>query len=146
MVIEETKTTKRIRIIQCILFLFEIILLTLPYIGGMIDGKYRYFTCIDLIFGNTENQMPLVIRLASVVFLIIPIVGFFAASFDKTRNIKNIIGIAGSGIGVCAIVIMIGGEALALGSMLSLLLYLITFFVSMLGVFSRILPNNSTGK
>lgn len=146
MVIEETKTIKRIRIIQCILFLFEIILLTLPYIGGMIDGKYRYFTCIDLLFGNTENQMPMVIRLASVVFLIIPIVGFLAASFDKTRNIKNIIGIAGSGIGVCAIVIMIGGEALALGSMLSLLLYLIIFFVSMLGVFSRILPNKTSSK
>lgn len=50
MVIPENKTTKKLRIALCIGFLFEIFLLSFKYIEAFSDGKYKFFTGLDLIF------------------------------------------------------------------------------------------------
>ncbi len=109
----------------------------------------KYYTAIDLflevttIIDDPQQQGALsTVAWSSAIFFVIPIVGFFFAALDKSRNLKNIAGIVCSIAGVMAIVFIVGPSYLSIGSLGALLLYLATFLVSIFGVFARYLVNS----
>lgn len=132
------KITKRLRLSNCAIYLFEIFLLTEPFFVMDLtgDGKPDSWSIVYLTYTGISLGF---LKLATILILIgvIPIVGFFFFSFDKTRNIKNIYGIITSAIAVFLITSMIPAEALGFGAVLALLFYLPIVFLSVMGMFAR---------
>lgn len=141
-------TTKKLRIALCVLFILILFTNSLPYIYGLnAEGQIAYFTPIDLLLyinATTDNtqladglQSLQTVAVSYIVFFIIPIVGFLFAALDKQRNLKNAAGILCSIAGVLAVIYLVGPQFLCIGSLLAMLLYLVTLFLSVLGVFAR---------
>lgn len=109
-------------------------------------NELKYYTAFDLflevttIIDNPQEQSALsTVAWSSAIFFVIPVIGFFFAALDKARNLKNIAGLLCSISGVIAIVFIVGPSYLSIGSLGALLLYLVTFIVSMFGIFARYL-------
>lgn len=108
-------------------------------------NELDYYTAIDLflevttiIEDNPQEQSALsTVAWSAALFFVIPLIGFFFAALDKARNLKNVAGILCSIAGVMAIVFIVGPSYLSIGSLGALLLYLVTFLVSMFGIFAR---------
>lgn len=147
--IPENKTRKRLRLTLCTLYLIQIFLCTMPYIqGNSSDGKFYAYTVFDMILfwgGNIPDTAAgsafQTYILFMPVFFIIPIVGFFFCALDKERNMKNIASIVCCLLGVLSILIILG-YSLSLGSMISLLLYLVICFLTTMSMFARITDNS----
>ncbi|MGN1050815.1 MAG: hypothetical protein ACI4QE_00795 [Acutalibacteraceae bacterium] len=149
MKVPERKTSKVLRITNAVLYLVELYLLTCSYVGEVIDGENKYFTAFDLIIGMAGSGMGDKYRnlaVLSSVFLIFPVIGFFIFIFDRERNIKNIYGIVSSIIEVVCICFLIGPQYLQPGSMAAMFIYLVIFFLSMLGIFSRFVSEDDKNK
>lgn len=147
----ENKTTKRIRVVQIIVFLIQIFLTSQPYVWGgafYSDYKKSTFTVLDMISnigastGNAETEGILTsIGLCFILFLVIPIVALGFQLFDRQYNLKNVVGIICSFAGVLCILYFIGAQYLCFGSMIALLLYLFSAFMSVMGIFARYLKS-----
>lgn len=144
------KTTKKLRIALIVFFLFILFANSLPFIyGSNANNELQYFTPVDMILfitaytddaTMTESVRALQTAGASyLTFFIIPIIGFLFAAFDKERNLKNVVGIICSISGVLAIIYLVGPQFLCIGSLIVLFLYLVTFMLSIYGMFARYL-------
>lgn len=137
----ENRATKKIRVAQIVLFLIQIFLTTFPYYWkGEFEleskSSYTALELISYIGGSDETtQMGMV----CLIFLIIPIVAVGFQIFDRSYNLKNIVGLICSGLGVISITYLIGPAYIAYGAVFALLLYLVTFFLSVMGIFARYL-------
>lgn len=150
----QNKTTKRIRIAQIVFFLIQIYLTSTPFIwGGAIlpDYKQSTFTVLDMISfigsttGNAQAESALTkLGFMFILFVIIPVVALGFQLFDRNYNLKNIAGLICSFAGIMLIVFFIGGANICIGAMLALLLYLLTFFMSVMGIFARFLNQKNT--
>ncbi len=148
----QNKSTKRIRVVQIILFLIQIFLTTEPYVwGGAILPQYKRstLTVLDMISnigastGNAETEQMLnVLGLCYALFLVIPIIALGFQLFDREYNLKNIASIVCSAAGIICILLFVGGRYLCLGSLIALLLYLVSAFMSVMGIFARYLKTN----
>lgn len=144
MKLEPTKQSKRLRVALCVFFLIHIYLCSIPFvlIYNEETNESLSYTVIDLLLmfriGNAAELARL--SMLSAIFIIIPAAGFFFAAFDKQRGLKFGVGIACSILGATVVTILIGPAMLSIGSLLALLLYIITLFLSVLGLFSRNLP------
>ena len=137
----ENKATKKIRVAQIILFLIQIFLTTTPYIWKgwfEMDNKSSYtpLELITYIGGSDETTQ---IGLICLVFMLIPIIAVGFQIFDRSYNLKNIVGLICSGLGVISITYIIGPRYIAYGAVFALLLYLVSFFLSVMGIFARYL-------
>lgn len=134
---EESKISRRLR--RTLIFLFTMLTLCLSMPFGAVtimkDGNSLDFesTGIDLIFSVKLTGDLGASVLLFTLFLIIPVVGFFAACFDIKGNVKNIIAILGSAIGITALTFLIGAR-IRIGGLLSMLLYLCTFVVGVMSL------------
>lgn len=145
----QNKTTKRIRVLQIIVFLVQIFLTSQPFVwGGAFYTQYAKstFTVLDMIAyigattGNAKTEGMLTsVGLCYIVFLVIPVVALGFQLFDREYNIKNVVGIICSALGVICILYFVGAKYLCFGSMISLLLYLFSAFMSVMGIFARYL-------
>lgn len=143
--IPENKTRKRLRIAQCIFYLIEIFLCTMPFIQGVgSDGRlysYSVFDLIGYIGGNAPETAEGAAFLNYVLFtpivVIIPIIGFFFCALDKQRNLKNFVSILCCLAGVI-VILLFAGAALSLGSLLALLIYLLISFLTTMAMFARL--------
>ncbi|MCH5303626.1 MAG: hypothetical protein J1E41_02070 [Ruminococcus sp.] len=145
----QNKSTKRIRVVQIVLFIIQIFLTSEPYVwGGAILTQYKTssFTVLDMITnigastGNAESDQILsVMGICYTLFLIIPIIALGFQLFDREYNLKNVVGIICSFAGVICIMLFVGGNFLCLGSLIALLLYLVSAFMSVMGIFARYL-------
>lgn len=82
------------------------------------------------------------IGLCYILFLVIPVVAVAFQIFDREYNLKNIVGIICSFAGVLAIIYLVGPQYLCFASMISLLLYLFSAFMSVMGIFARFLKTD----
>lgn len=144
--IAENKTRKKLRITLCILYLFEIVLCTMPYIQyidpdtGVLSSlsvfdmiSYLGASFSDAALGKSLTQAALFM----IVLIIIPIVGFFFCALDKERNLKNVVSLICCLLGVISILFVVTGSTISLGSMLGLLLYLLICFLTTFSIFAR---------
>lgn len=151
--IEENKTRKRLRITQCVLFLVQIFLCSFPFINGTAsDGYFYSYSVLDIIsflggeIPNTASGDAFKQAIPYfLIFLIIPIIGFFFCLFDKYRNLKNIVSIVCSAAGVVSILFIVS-YLLSIGSLVALLLYILICFISTIALFARITSDESTQK
>ncbi len=143
--LDENKTTKRLRVAQCVLYLLQIFFCTFPYIQGISsDNQFYSYTVFDMLsfMGGTfpsssggdalQKALPYFL-----IFLVIPIIGFFFCLFDKYRNLKNIVSIFCCLAGVLSILLIVG-YLISLGSLISLLLYMVICFITTMAMFARI--------
>jgi len=137
----ENSATKKIRVAQIVLFLIQIFLTTTPYIwAGRFEletkSSYTPFELVTYIGGSDETTQ---IGLICSIFLIIPIIALGFQIFDRQYNLKNVVGLICSFLGVFAITYIIGPAYICYGGIFALLLYLVTFFLSVMGIFARYL-------
>ena len=144
----QNKSTKRIRVAQIIFFLIEIFLTSFPFVwGGVISEKsvsaYTVLDIISFIGANTGNadkdSMLNTLGLCYTLFLIIPVIAVGFQIFDREYNLKNIAGLLCSAIGITLIIYFVGPQYICIGSVVALIVYLITFFMSFMGMIARCL-------
>ncbi len=132
---KESKKTKPLRIGLCVLFLIEIILLSMPYLA-MVDNTGNYYskTMLELILSmNTADMKWVKLGIVAILYALIPIIGFLFASFDKSSCVKCTVGCLCAFAGIFSITFIIVPQfsgTLAFGAMLAMLIYLIIFAVS----------------
>lgn len=147
----QNKATKKIRIVKIIFFLILIVLTTFPFWSeiAIVEGglSYSFLSAMDgmyLILSHGSNTGALQFGLISLIFFLFPLIAVGFEIFDFYYNLKNIVGFVCSAAGIIAIVYLVGPSFLALGSLLSLLIYLFTAFMSVMGMFARALKVENT--
>lgn len=142
--IAENSTRKKLRITLCILYLFEIVLCTMPYFQystpDNILHSYSVFDMMSLwgsnVFSSEQGISAAQFSLFMPLLIIIPVVGFFFCALDKQRNLKNIASLICCLLGVISILTMVS-YTISLGSMVALLLYLLICFLTTISIFAR---------
>ncbi len=142
--VAENKTRKRLRIALCVLYIFEIVLCTLPYFQYVdAENVIHSYSVLDImsiwgtdVFGSAEAQSAAQFSLFAPILFIIPIIGFFFCALDKERNLKNIASILCCLLGVISILVIVSGT-ISLGSVMALLLYLLICFLTTISIFAR---------
>lgn len=146
--IAENKTRKGLRITLCILYLVQLMLCTFPYMQGEAsDGNFYAYTVFDML-SYLGGDIPDTVAGASfqsyiiyyLVFLVIPIIGFFFCLFDKERNIKNIVSFFCSLAGIVSILLIVN-YTISLGSVCALLIYLLSSSLSAISMLLRLSKN-----
>lgn len=147
--IPENKTRKRFRIAQCIFYAILVMLCSMPFIqGASSEGKFFSYSVLDLISfigGSAEGSLGdafLNYVLYTPILIIIPVVGFFFCLFDRERNMKNIVSLICCAAGIISTLI-IGGSAVSLGAILSILIYLLVSFLTTIAIFARFTKDDS---
>lgn len=150
----QNKSTKRIRVLQIIIYLVQIFLTSMPYVwAGRVtsenaDGVLSYsalgmISNIGIQTGDpATEQMMNTLGICFISFLVIPVIALGFQIFDRYYNIKNVVSIICSFLGVLCIINFVGAQYLSLGSMLALILYVVSAFLSVMGIFARFLKEN----
>lgn len=131
--------TKKIRVAQIIFFLIQIFLTTFPYQYAVVDRKYESYTVLDMLtFINQDEYAVKLVGFVSILFILIPVIALGFQIFDRFYNLKNIAGIICSFAGVM-LILTLDISCIDWGAIFAILLYLLTFFMSVMGVFARYL-------
>ena len=141
------KTTKAIRVIQIILFMLQLFLTTWPYVwGGVILPQYKQstFTVLDMISnigastGNAQTEQALTVMglcfISSTVSLI-------SGLSSRYYNLKNVVTLICCTAGIICLILFVGARFLCFGSMCAMILYLVSAFLSVMGIFARYLKS-----
>ncbi len=150
----DKKTRKGLRITQCVLYLIQIFLCTMTYVripnpeGLDSSTPYVYKTVFDMIglIGGTFSGDPTASELSAIqsylplylIFIIVPVVGFFFCALDKYRNLKNFVSLGCCLVGVVAILTVVSIQFIDFGSTLALLLYLVISFITTVAMMARL--------
>ncbi|MGN0551445.1 MAG: hypothetical protein ACI4I4_06345 [Acutalibacteraceae bacterium] len=130
-VFPDGKSVRRLRITLCVFFFIIATLVSMPFVVISNGQQQKAITVLDLI-GRSFLSGEVTLGIVSCVFLIIPIVAFFFAVFDRSRQFKAAAGILASAAGVISILLIVTPVSIAFGSMLSLVLYIVTFIISVM--------------
>lgn len=146
--IPENKTRKKLRIAQCVFYLILTVFCSFTFIhipNPDPSGNDFYATVFDMLgyMGGDFPDNTLSEAFKSVlpfyfVFPVIPIIGFFFCALDKERNLKNIVSIFCCIAGVFSILTIVSLNFLDYGSLFSLLLYILTSFITTIAMMSRL--------
>ena len=144
----ENKTRKKLRITQCVLFLAQILFCTFTFVQIPNPDPTKlgfYATVFDMLgyLGGDFHDVAQSSAFSSVlplffVFLVIPIVGFFFCALDKERNLKNIVSIICSLLGVFSILTIVSINFISYGSLFALLFYLLISFITAFAMMARL--------
>ena len=149
----ENKTRKKLRITQCVLYLILVFLCTCSYVkfpNPQQLGVYEHRTVLDMLeyfFGGTFPDIPASTAFQAYIpfyfiFPVIPTVGFFFCALDKERNMKNIVSLLCCLLGVLSILLIVTLNFIDIGSMLSLLVYILVSFITTIAIMARIVDNS----
>lgn len=146
----ENKTRKRLRITQCVLYLFQIVFcFSFSFIHIPDPSNANAFgfhaTVMDMLgyLGGTFPESAAGSNFQSIlplflIFPVVPIIGFFFCALDKQRNLKNIVSIICCLIGVFSILNMITLNFLDYGSTFALLNYILISFITTIAIMARL--------
>lgn len=140
----QNKSTKRIRIVLIISFMVQIFMCTQSFLRFMYDGKLYSYTVFDMIYMIFKHNASAdlfgklgVSVMAFSLFLILPVIALGFQIFDFYYNLKNVVGIIVSIAGVFMVLNFVGLANLGGGSVLTLIIYIFTAFMSMMGMMAR---------
>ncbi len=91
---------------------------------------------ISEAYGHKTGTMGITQSLFAFTLGIVPIVGFFAASFDKHRNIKHIICLVAAILCLSDIILMIY-PYVGIGAVLSIIMYFIICILNIVGIYAK---------
>lgn len=125
----ESKKTKALRIFLAALYFIEVILTTFPFTWIPDDsGNIKQYTAFEFMVrpSGYHNAQEIKLALLFGIFVIFPLVCFFFFVLSK-GVVKNYVSFACSII--CAVLITFGiGGTIAMGAVISLLLYVFILF------------------
>lgn len=142
----ENKQRKRIRLVMCFIYLFQIFLCTAPFILLPMGEAHKFkdesvFSMIFKVFnnfGNIDSVGGITTFLPYFFLVLIPTAGFFVCALDKERNIKNIASLVMNFFAIMAILMVVPTGALQIGSVLQMLLYIVLTFLATAGMLTRL--------
>ncbi|WP_407386213.1 hypothetical protein [Ruminococcus sp.] len=147
----ESKSEKRVRIFLAVLFFIQIILLPLPLMQGtvVIDGVegVGHRTALNLLFqyNGFNSFSEVMVAIYGAILIIMPIVSFFFCILDK-RSIKKYI-VSGITCVLCAVIICFGPkDSIAIGGVLTLILNVLTLFMTSQGFQATRMRERESGK
>lgn len=140
----QNKSTKRIRIVLIIFFIIQIFLTSQSFLRFIYKGKLYSYTVLDMIYMifkhdasvDMLSKTGISVMLFSL-FLILPVIALGFQLFDFYYNLKNIVGIIVSVAGVYMVLNFVGLPNLGGGSVLTLIIYVLTAFMSVMGMLAR---------
>ena len=145
--VEETKRCRNLRRVLMLLFVVCGYLLSTAFAVDIVEYEgeevVSYMTALNLAFGTLGGTVPVRTNRIALIFFIIPLLGFFFMFFDKKSNIKNFIGLACGFVGVLSISFLIGGS-IAIGAMISIVIYFIVAILSAYGVILNLADRKRT--
>lgn len=103
------------------------------------------YTGFQLIFGNSlsdatvNKQTEGIFQrfIYSIWFLVIPVIGFLTASFDKKRHIKNIVATIGSVLLMFDLFVFFPLNYIEYGAVIVAVLYVVVFLVGIAGFYTK---------
>ena len=125
------KKVRNLRIALCVFFVIITACISLPFVLAQSGNETRGLTVITF-FSKAFMSGNIAQGLLYLMFAIIPAVGFFIAVFDRKRMLKGIAGVLCSILGAVWVTFFVGPVNLLPGSLFSLLLYLLTFILSVM--------------
>ena len=139
---EESKRCRNIRRALICLFVVCGYLLSTTFAVDIveIDGteKAVAFTALNLAFGSMGENDPVRQNIViGLLYIILPFIGFFFMFFDKKTNIKNIVGICCSMIGMTSIFTFIGFN-IGIGALISIICYIVIDILSIIAMFMHL--------
>lgn len=140
--IPENKTRKRLRITLCVLYLFQLIFCAWPFYQFPQNGELvsdSVYEMINGMFVGDVGHLPQAMQILPfyLIYVLIPVIGFFFCAFDRERNVKNIVSLFLALAGVVFILMGVNAPYLSLGSTCALLCYLLISFLSSISIFAR---------
>lgn len=129
--IVESKKAKRLRITLAVLYFIQVVLTTFPF-TWIVDssGNVKQLTAFELMVRPSGYETAQDVKLALLfsVFVLFPVVCFFFCVLNK-GVLKNFVSFACCII--CALLITFGiGATIAMGAVISLLLYVLILFLT----------------
>lgn len=134
------KKVRNLRIALCVFFVIITACISLPFVLAQSGNETRGLTVITF-FGKAFMSGNIAQGLIYLMFALIPAAGFFIAVFDRKRMLKGISGVICSFLGVVWVTFFVGPANLLPGSLFSLLLYLLTFILSVLLLLAKSAEN-----
>lgn len=143
----ETKRCRNIRRVLVALFIVCGYLLSTTYAVDYmeINGEETYvpMTALNLAFGTMGSDIPVRQNtVIGIVYLALPLIGFFFMFFDKKSNIKNFVGIGCGVIGMMSILMFIGGN-IGMGALVSIFCYMLITILSATAVLMNLQDRKS---
>lgn len=132
---KETKGEKTIRIFVAIFYFIQTVLTTFPFMRGLDEnGNIREMTAFEIAVQPEGYATAAEIKIAIIfaLLVVLPIVCFFFYVLDKS-NIKGMVSFATCVINVSIITFSVGG-AIAMGAVVTLLLYVLIMFLTVQGM------------
>ena len=136
---KETKKQKFMRIFIAVLYFFEVVLTTSPFVWGMDDkGNPQQLTAFQIAVQPNGYDGVQDIKLAIVfgLILLLPLVGFFFCILDKSR-VKNFFNLACGLVCVCIITFGIGPD-MGSGAFWSMLIYVFVLFLNTINLLDSV--------
>ena len=138
----ESKRCRNIRRVLIALFIVCGYLLSTTYAVDYIeiDGVDTFvpMTALNLAFGAMGGSTPVRKNtVIGIVYLLIPLIGFFFMFFDKKSNIKNFVGIGCGVIGMMSILMFIGSN-IGMGALVSIFCYMLITILSATSVLMNV--------
>lgn len=135
---KENKSAKGIRVTMAILLFIQVVLTTFPFLQDYETGDtYTPFGLVVQTIGEPTSER-ISAAIAYGLFILLPMISFFFCVLDSKSNAKNFISAACCVICVIMIISFIGPDHIAIGSVLSLLLYIVIMFLSTMGFFASL--------
>lgn len=139
-------TRKKLRLAMCVLYLVQIVVCTMPFIQDIKfneDGLVTLaspFNMFLILFGVTSplNSFIIQFSIVCIALIIIPVIAFFFCSFDKERNIKNIVSLISCVAGVALILIFVPAKYMSIGAVIAILLYVLIMFLTSVAMVMRL--------
>ena len=134
------KKVRNLRIALCVFFVIITACISLPFVLAQSGTEYKGLTVITF-FSKAFMSGNIAQGLLYLMFGIIPAAGFFIAVFDRKRMVKGIAGVLCSALGAAWVTFFVGPVNLLPGSLFSLLLYILTFILSVMLLLAKAAEN-----
>jgi len=141
----ETKRCRNIRRVLIALFIVCGYMLSttfaVDYIEVQGEEKLVEMTALNLAFGAMGGSLPMRSNIViGLLFILLPLLGFFFMFFDKKTNIKNFVGLGCGIIGMMSIMLFIGAN-IGIGAFISVLCYVLITILSGVAVLMQAQDN-----
>ena len=139
----DVKTRKKLRIAMCVLYLFQIVICTMPFIQNIdIQGNITSaspFFMLTMLFGVLQGMDSTVVTMCvlCIIMIVIPIIGFLFCALDKERNLKNLVSLLCCFGGVY-VILSIPSQYISLGAIIAIVLYVILMLLTSIALVMRL--------
>ncbi len=138
----ETKRCRNIRRVLIAMFVVCGYMLSTTFAYAEINEEWVSMTALNLAFGSMGADHPVYKNtFFGLMYIVIPLIGFFFMFFDHKSNLKNLVGIVCGIVGCAALALPLGAsEALyiGIGAVVSMVLYIVITTLSAISIFMKI--------